>query len=197
MTDNYLWDRSGQPDQEIQELEETLGSLRYQPRELEIPESVQTSRSPWFLRGLAIAAAIALVVMGLGIWSNMQKRETANPSKAEIEPPKSSSQMLTAASPLDEKQLSSLSSSGSESGGTNKQPERRSDRKRSSSSFRSLRATNKQPALRPEELAEGAAAKDDLMMAFRLASSKLNFAQKKAQSANTTTGPNQNQHKIG
>jgi hypothetical protein len=34
MNEEYLWDKSGEPDPEIQELEETLGSLRYQPNVL-------------------------------------------------------------------------------------------------------------------------------------------------------------------
>ena len=44
MSDNYLWDRSGEPDPELQELEEILGALRYQPRSLEIPSGVQAGR---------------------------------------------------------------------------------------------------------------------------------------------------------
>ena len=29
MNDDYLWDKTGQPDPEIQKLEEILGTLRY------------------------------------------------------------------------------------------------------------------------------------------------------------------------
>ena len=29
---DYLWDKTGEPDPEIQQLEEILGTLRYQPR---------------------------------------------------------------------------------------------------------------------------------------------------------------------
>ena len=38
MKDDYLWDKSGQPDPEIQKLEEILGTLRYQPKPLELPQ---------------------------------------------------------------------------------------------------------------------------------------------------------------
>ena len=38
---DYLWDKTGEPDPEIQQLEEILGTLRYQPRPLEIPEEIQ------------------------------------------------------------------------------------------------------------------------------------------------------------
>jgi hypothetical protein len=46
------------------------------------------------------------------------------------------------------------------------------------------------------ELQEGKAAKDQLMLALRMASAKLNFAQKKTQSTNPRD-PVRNQHKIG
>ena len=60
MEDKYLWDRSGEPDPEIQVLEEILGTLRYQPRPLEIPPNFQIHRRRSFFPALAIAAAIAL-----------------------------------------------------------------------------------------------------------------------------------------
>ena len=34
MNEDYLWDKSGEPDPQIQELEEILGTLRFQPREI-------------------------------------------------------------------------------------------------------------------------------------------------------------------
>ena len=37
MNENYLWDRSGEPDPEVQNLEQILGSLRYQPRPQRFP----------------------------------------------------------------------------------------------------------------------------------------------------------------
>ena len=41
MNDDYLWDRTGEPDPEIQQLEEILGTLRYQPQPLAIPAHLQ------------------------------------------------------------------------------------------------------------------------------------------------------------
>ena len=38
MNDDYLWDKSGEPDPEVQKLEEILGTLRYQPRPLNLPQ---------------------------------------------------------------------------------------------------------------------------------------------------------------
>jgi hypothetical protein len=34
MKEDYLWDRSGEPDPELQKLDEILGTLRYQPQPL-------------------------------------------------------------------------------------------------------------------------------------------------------------------
>ena len=48
MNDNYLWDRSGEPDPEIQKLEELLGELRYQPQPLQIPANITVGRKRSF-----------------------------------------------------------------------------------------------------------------------------------------------------
>jgi len=52
------------------------------------------------------------------------------------------------------------------------------------------------PQFAINELQEGRAAKDELMRALRLASAKLNFAQKKTQNT-SPRDPVHNQHKIG
>ena len=59
MSEDYLWDRSGPPDPEIERLERTLAPLRYRLRN---PEPV-AKRPPalWW----AAAAAVALVAVGL------------------------------------------------------------------------------------------------------------------------------------
>ena len=67
MDNNYLWDRSGEIDPDIQQLEETLGALRYQPQPLRIPTSLQIRRRRSFYPLMAIAAAIALVAIALGL----------------------------------------------------------------------------------------------------------------------------------
>ncbi len=62
---DYLWDRSGAPDADVQRLESMLSKFRYKGGEL--PQAVQTARLRgrlWFLRGLAAAAALALGLVG-------------------------------------------------------------------------------------------------------------------------------------
>ncbi len=50
MSEEYLWDKSGKPDPEIQELEEILGTLRYQPKPLVLPHSLLLRRADNKLR---------------------------------------------------------------------------------------------------------------------------------------------------
>ena len=74
---DYLWDKTGEPDPEIQQLEEILGTLRYQPRRLEIPADLHIGRSRSFFRShaapLAIAATVAMLLLGLGLWFGLQR----------------------------------------------------------------------------------------------------------------------------
>src|SRR5918993_4851062 len=74
MKDDYLWDRSGEPDPEVQQLEEILGELRYQPRPLEIPADLKTSGNRFNF--YAIAAAVGMIALGLGAWLAIQKQVT-------------------------------------------------------------------------------------------------------------------------
>lgn len=69
MNDDYLWDGSGEPDPEIQKLEQTLGRLRYNrpaPAFDEITQISSASQRPYYrsfhfsLRALAAAATILL-----------------------------------------------------------------------------------------------------------------------------------------
>src|ERR1700694_4809017 len=76
--DDYLWDKTGEPDPEIQELEQVLGSLRYQPRSLDIHDGIaQSQKRVIFSRFLAIAATIAIMLLGVGLWLSLHRRTTA------------------------------------------------------------------------------------------------------------------------
>src|SRR5713226_2837736 len=77
MDNNYLWDRSGEVDPDSQQLEETLGTLRYQPQPLQIPAHVQIGRRRSLYPAMAIAAAIALVAIALGLWFAFQRHQAA------------------------------------------------------------------------------------------------------------------------
>ena len=180
MKDDYLWDRSGQPDPDVQQLEEILGELRYQPRELEIPAELKTAGHRFYLPRYAIAAAVAMIVLGVGVWVAMQKQTTpvaavpqTPPTQVKIETPESPKQTVAVA-PIEEDKVI-----------TPRRIRVKPQRSR----------TTRSPQLSSEEMAEAIAAKDRLMMALRLASSKLNYAQKKTQSS--SPAPVYHQHKIG
>lgn len=71
---DYLWDKSGEPDEEVARLEELLGELRYRPQPFELPREEPRAQARAARRRLlffrpAYAAAAALVLMLLaGLW---------------------------------------------------------------------------------------------------------------------------------
>ena len=81
MNDDYLWDKTGQPDPQIQQLEEILGTLRYQPRPLALP------RKRNYFPLLAIAASLLLALLTAGIWLRMRSRHEAPPQQVRVEQP--------------------------------------------------------------------------------------------------------------
>jgi len=68
MSDDYLWDGSGEPDPEVQRLENLLSRFRHARPRPEFPATERPARRIWFPillpRLVAAAAAIALVVAG-------------------------------------------------------------------------------------------------------------------------------------
>ena len=191
MDDNYLWDRSGEPDREVQELEEILGTLRYQPRPLEIPVNVRVDRRRRFFPAMAIAAAMALLAVLLGLWFSFNRRQVSPPIQAgdsQID------QNRNAGAPQ-----VSPNQQASPAPALVKNPVPADIQKRESP--RNLQARNlsrgprkqiRQPGLTPEEQAE----KEQVLTALRLVSAKLNLAQRKTQGA-AQLNMIRNQHKIG
>src|SRR5437660_8324357 len=83
---DYLCDRSGEPDEEIQKLEKILAPLSYQPKPLEIPASIQPAHCRRFFPALAIAATIALMALAVGLWFNSYRSRAFAPSQAKSAP---------------------------------------------------------------------------------------------------------------
>jgi hypothetical protein len=184
MNDNYLWDRTGEPDQEMQQLEKLLGELRYQPQRLDIPKNFSRRRS--FVPGLAIAATL-LLALAIGLWLNVNRRSANQPRERLVRD--SGSQQLIA--PV------------AENTGTKDQPapiqsvskpktERHQLIARSLAPAKRRRSTTTQPALTTEELAQ----KEQVLFALRMVSAKLNVAQRKTIGA-PPTNIIRNQHKVG
>ncbi len=75
MSDQYLWDRTGDPDPEVEQLERLLSPLRHQGRALDL-DAVEAGESPAPRRGWRRAlATAALILLGLGSWL-ATRRET-------------------------------------------------------------------------------------------------------------------------
>lgn len=202
--DDYLWDQSGEPDPEIQELEQVLGTLRYQPRPLEIPLGLQPERRHVSVRGfaprLAIAAAIALVVLGAGFWLSLQRRDSPGVAKT----PAGRADSERAAATVTEdvvRELNPPESRMEQPSSLSTNPADKPSRKRFSQAGIAGPAKRKRdlevkpPELTAYELREAEAGKARLMLALRVASAKLNFAIKKAQGNQGNLI--QNQHKVG
>ena len=189
---DYLWDKTGEPDPEIQQLEEILGTLRYQPRPLEIPADLHIGRSRSFFRShagpLAIAATLAMLLFGLGLWLGLQRLQR---SPQQIVKSPDTPQVRPVSSPDENR---------------SPQPEQKrieeSPRHRINPSLlvrnvkRDRTTAVKDSQLTVRQQQEALAAKDQLMLALRLTSAKLSLAQRKAQSTNPPDLIH-NQHKIG
>jgi len=192
---DYLWDKTGEPDPEIRELEEILGTLRYQPRPLDIPASLSIGGRRSFFRSatpsLAIAAAIALIVLGLGVWLGVQRLQKPEPGPQAL-----NNKLTPAPAPSTEpNRLVVPTPSGNE---TAIQTSRGAAPRQSLLAVRGKRIHREavSPEVAARRLEEAQAAKDQLMVAFRFVSAKLNYAQKKAQELNQKDQVH-NQHKIG
>ncbi len=72
MKEDYLWDKSGEPDPQIQELEQILAPLRYQPKPLELP----VVRRRNYLSLAAIAATLLVALLAGGLWIKSRKQQT-------------------------------------------------------------------------------------------------------------------------
>lgn len=92
MNDDYLWDRSGEPDPEVERLERVLVNYRYQPKAVSpaLRSQLSTRRSGW-IKLTAVAAAILIVLFGLWVFK-VQNNNVATPQelivKKDAEPPK-------------------------------------------------------------------------------------------------------------
>lgn len=190
MNNDYLWDRTGEPDAEVQELEDVLGTLRYQPRPLELPAEAQPAPRSWFFFPLAIAAAIALMVLAAGVWIRLHRQPSPTEVARSSTEPVNSNQPPVTSPPTT---------------GRGDEPGIRPDKSRVIAAPRrnpAPRNTKRNNILpRRDEMtatqrAEGEAAKDQLLLALRVASAKLNLAQRKTVGAPTSNNI-RNQHKLG
>jgi hypothetical protein len=185
MNEEYLWNKTGEPDPEVQELEEILGVLRYQPRKLVLPEDLPIARRRSYYPLLAIAATFAFAILAAGLWfslrsTNTPASKTANKTAAPVPP-------VPVATPtkIDD---APIAANGD---GIEKATPQKRQRQRQYTVANPAIAAQKQ-----REREEALAAKEQLMIALRLASEKLNQAQRRTQ-VPSTPNPNRNQHRVG
>ncbi|HEU4715169.1 MAG TPA: hypothetical protein VFS76_26710 [Pyrinomonadaceae bacterium] len=153
MNDDYLWDKSGEPDPEIQELENILAPLRYQPTPLELPDDVVVRRKWNYFPLLAIAATVLIALLAAGVWLRVRTEKSTPPQEQAKSVPSVPSVYKETATP--------------------EVVQKKVIRKRS--------------YVKRRESQEAIAAKEQVMLALRLASEKLKLAQKQMKSP----------HKIG
>jgi hypothetical protein len=215
--EDYLWDQTGEPDAEIQELERVLGSHRYEPRPMAIPEMPQFETSPRrnFQPLLAIAATIILAVGAFALWRGFASQEAPEMAKGDAQPAAgaSNSDRAAATIPIDVQEELPNAGGTETSGGqpatvdedlaTSAAPGNRIVAPRRNRSNQSGVKPNRTrfteppaPVLAANELKEAEEGKAKLMLALRVASSKFNFAIRKVQGINNGNQIH-NQHKIG
>ena len=186
MKEDYLWDKTGEPDPEVQQLEEILGALRYQPKPLELPQDLPTSRQRRnHFPLLAIAASVLLALLAAGVWLRVRTQSEPQPNEAKV-----------TASPqtVDEKTPDKPASEGTLAL-KNEEPINKGQVSKGTEQVRK-RGLPPLPRYTQREREEALAAKQQVMLALRLTSEKLGLVHKKT---HNTTPPNQikNQHRVG
>jgi hypothetical protein len=213
---DYLWDKSGEPDPEIERLEELFKDLRYQPRELELPLDAQlavAARRNYWPR---LAAAAALILMGLaGFWLVRHRgSRVASPSSAvaqvnqETQPPREANAGTDSSTSLNASPVKVYERPANErvEGPRRQALLHTAVRRRQELAGPQMvepNTTNVSPERREvadvgpqrrleeqrEQQAEGLRAKEELLLALQVASAKLNHAQRKAKGGTSIPGP--------
>jgi hypothetical protein len=191
MSHNYLWDKSGEPDAELQQLEETLGRLRHQRPAPAWPAPVapinQAAQRKWWPR-LAAVAALVCLTLAAGWWLALrQSGGRANPSDVVVVNPDAlpspsptpGSAVLPATPPQD--QPNGEADRGKRVPNLRRQPELAVTTSRQ---MQRATAERSQPGKRsqtldPQMREEGERAKAQLMLALHLTQTKLHLARKK------------------
>ena len=193
MNDDYLWDRTGEPDPEIQQLEQVLGTLRYQPRPLDLPAQVRIGHPRTFFPRVAIAAAVAAMLVGGASWlvlhrQNASVGSVSNPVVKRLETAPESIAPPAKEEGVAESRVNGALENKPKQSGVHKSLMARNRQ------FRTLKSKNTEFTAR--DRAEAQAVKEQLLLALRVASAKLSLAQKKAQGGYPGSLI-RNQHKVG
>jgi hypothetical protein len=182
MKDDYLWDKSGEPDLEVQHMERVLGQLRSKHTAQDLMpafENLPRTKPRMFSKIMAIAAALAFAVLALGAFILLQRQ-----SKNQV----SSNLAMVNEGPTEPRIDTAVLANGTDEA---KQQEAYQPApievsitwpKRSAPVSR-RRSVNRDSELyiNEREQAEGLMAKEQLIKALEITSSKLKSVQKKVQ----------------
>jgi hypothetical protein len=183
MNDDYLWDKTGPPDPEIQQLEELLGTLRYQPRPLAMARNLPPRRRQGYFPLLAIAATLLVALLAGGIWMRMRP----------VKESQRQAQTQTTPAATDVRQALAVNANNNDGVVPENKPAPLENRFAGNKKRRPRSAT---PVLAKHEREEALAVKEQLMLALRMASEKLNLAHRKTQSP-APVNQIKNQHRSG
>jgi hypothetical protein len=195
MNEDYLWDKTGEPDAEIERLEKQLGQLRFKrpTRPLSLPETTRWTSKLSFSPALAIAATLLLLLLAGGLWLSLRRPvSTGGKNLAEtnaIKDENPGEQVVSGPRPPIGPEVSPNNKKQQPTKLTASVPvetaSRRNILSRRHSASRQMVARlpeNKVTATpRREEMARGENAKAQLILALHIASDKLNAVQKKIQ----------------
>ena len=196
MNNDYLWDRTGELDPEIQHLEQVLGTLRYQPRPLDLPARVRIGRQRTIFPRIAVAAAVAMMLVGGTFWL-LQHRQNHSVGLDSASNVPAVEKVKPATGNLAAPAKDDVAESRVANGAIKDHQKRSGVRKTLMSGNKKVRSLEPGGTeFTASDRAEAQAAKQQLLLALRVASSKLSLAQKKAQGTNPGSLI-RNQHKVG
>jgi hypothetical protein len=180
MKDDYLWDKTGEPDPAVEHMERVLGQLGHRrtaskPPAFEVKPGI-TARP--ISKLLAIAAALAFAALALGAFLVFQRPSeqrdapvvmaTTVPSQSFIEP------RAVPATEGEETKGQNDSLVKNSAAYTNPKPAAQASRRREVNRSR-------EPGINERVQAQGLMAKEQLIKALQITSSKLDVVQKKVQ----------------
>jgi hypothetical protein len=183
MKDDYLWDKTGEPDPEIQHLERVLGQLRSKRSSQDLLpalEKLPRTKPRALSTLLAIAATLAFAVLALGAFSVIQRQ---------LKKPEAASAPVVMVNPGLPESTTALKDDTTNGAAEAQQQDIEQSMpvvapamnpKRSVLPARRQRpARFREAPISEREQAEGLLAKEQLIKALEITSSKLNFVQKK------------------
>ncbi len=193
---DYLWDKSGEADPEVERLEELLGTLSHRPRDGELPEALLAHLRPRPLSHWSeLAAAAILILMGLaGLWMGLERldarAEISAVSVQDITPAPAQAEVNHIEAREARRDNRSKALIASARLFRRRPPIGGALDRDSTEQVRQLNAPANEPAameaMSAEEIAEAKRAREELLIALQVASSKLNHAQRRAQNPNNT-----------